>query len=186
MRHALQLAFLIAAVVSTAAILSGADPLGESQDHVRDALIVGAGAQVARGADIYDRNCAVCHGDSALGFAEARRAFPQDHRACTRCHKQNNPQVMSLEQVVEEGRDHDLFPIGDPPPLRGADALASLPDPVALFHYIRATMPRYRPGTMADQEYLDVTAFLLAVNGRLDLDRTPEVVLEAQDVGLQE
>ena len=172
----------IAAALAAAAILIGADPLGESQDHVRDDLIVGAGAQVARGADVYDRNCAVCHGDSALGFAEARLAFPQDHRACTRCHKPNNPQVMSLEQVVEEGRDHNLFPVGDPPPLRGGDALAALQDPVALFHYTRAAMPRYRPGTMTDQEYLDVTAFLLAVNG--SIDGTPDVVLEAEDVGL--
>lgn len=167
-----------AAAVALAAIMLGSSPSASPADHLRSAMIRGGNDQVRRGAALFDRNCAVCHGDSGLGLQEARAAFPQDHRHCTRCHKPNNPVVMSLEQVHEEGRDHDLFPIGDPPPLRGEGALASLRTPTALFHYTRATMPRYRPGTMRDEEYLDVTAFLAYVNewpGRDELLRPADV-----------
>ena len=165
-----------------APFLVAVSPLGESQDHVRDALVVDAGPQVARGAALFDRNCAVCHGDSGLGFAEAHLAFPEDHRRCTRCHKPNNPVVMSLEEVSTEGRVHDLFPVGDPPPLRGDGALASFNGPKALFHYTRATMPRYRPGTMTVAEYIDLTAFMLYVNGRLE--SAGEGGLDEADVGV--
>lgn len=175
-RTALGVALLLALVATS--------PLGESQDHVRDALVVGAGAQVLRGAELYDRACAVCHGDSGLGFAEAKRAFPADHRSCARCHKANNPPVMSLEQVSRQGRDHDLFPIGTPPALRGDGALASLPSAAALFQYTRAAMPRYRPGTMTDREYLDITAFLLHANDQLD-GRAVEPLLP-DEVGLRD
>lgn len=35
----------------------------------------------------------------------------------------------------------------------------------ALFDYLRGTMPDDDPGTLSEQQYLDVTAYLLKVNG---------------------
>ena len=161
-----------------------ADHLGVSQDPVRDALVVSAPAQVRSGAELFDRNCAVCHGDSALGFDEAKLAFPADHRNCTRCHKPNNPAVMSLDEVVARGLDHNLFSLGQPPALRGEGTFASSVSPAALYQLTKATMPRYRPGTMTDAEYLDITAFLLHVNGREDAARGASGILRPADVGL--
>lgn len=124
-------------------------------------------AQLERGAELYRLNCAVCHGATGLGYAEARAAFPPDHRRCTRCHRPNNRAVMSLEEITD---DHDLFSLGDPPALRGDGALAAFPNALALNAYNAAAMPRYEPGRLAAQAYLDITAWLLAENGRLGGD----------------
>ena len=172
------------ALLTLISISWASDHLGVSQDPVRDALISTAPAQVLAGAELFDRNCAVCHGDSGLGFDEAKLAFPADHRNCTRCHKPNNPAVMSLEDVVALGLDHNLFSLGHPPALRGPGALASHASPTALFQVTKVSMPRYRPGTMTDDEVLDITAFLLFVNGRTTGDNGDEAVLRPVDVGL--
>jgi mono/diheme cytochrome c family protein len=63
-------------------------PTGSREgDDLRDWLVAGAPDAVLRGAATYDWNCAVCHGDTGLGYAEARLSFPADHRTCTRCHR---------------------------------------------------------------------------------------------------
>lgn len=128
--------------------------------------VPGSSEQVKRGAELYDWNCAVCHGDTALGFAEAREAFPEDHRRCQRCHKPNNPARMSLEAMSP----HNAFSVGDPPALRGEGTLQAFPHALALYSYIRATMPRYEPGRLNDSEYWDITAFLLELSGHSTLD----------------
>jgi hypothetical protein len=173
-----------AAVVAVVAALAlapfaTADDLGVVRHAAREALVADAGEQVRRGADLYALNCAVCHGGSGLGYEEARAAFPEDHRTCTRCHRPGNPRVMSFDEMNE--RVHDLFDVGDPPALRGAGALVAFPNAAALSAYNRATMPRYEPGRLRDDEYLAITAFLLAVNGRWDahVELTPDAAAGA-------
>ncbi len=132
-------------------------------------------------AGVYAFNCAVCHGATGGGLAEAKLAFPADHRNCTRCHKQGNPVVMPLNQPI---MDNNMFPIGDPPALHalGVDEptkpageagtaparapLAAVAAPEALHAYIKATMPRYHPGKLSDAEYWLISAHLLSLNGR--------------------
>lgn len=116
------------------------------------------------GAAVFAAHCSVCHGATGLGLVEAKEAFPADHRRCQRCHKPGNPPTMTLAQV--ELRQHNLFDVGTPPPLRGEGALASHAAPEALRAYVEASMPRYRPGTLSSDEYDAVTDFLLQLNGR--------------------
>ncbi len=140
-------------------------PLGSREgDEMRALLVAGASDEVRVGAELYDRNCAVCHGDTALGYAEAKLAFPADHRSCTRCHRPGNPTTMSFETMME--RQHDLFDVGSPPALRGGGALAAFGDPVALWAYTGATMPRYQPGRLTDVEVRAIVTFLWHANGR--------------------
>ena len=141
------------------------DPLGSREgDAWRAVLVAESSDEVRVGAALYDRNCAVCHGDTGLGFAEAKLAFPADHRACTRCHRRGNPTRMSFEEMLL--RQHDLFDVGMPPALRGPDALRSFSDPIALWTYTSATMPRYQPGRLGANEVRAIVGFLWHVNGR--------------------
>jgi hypothetical protein len=127
-------------------------------DDLRAWLVADAPEAVLRGAVTYDWNCAVCHGDTGLGYAEARLSFPEDHRRCTHCHRPGNAREMSFDEM--NTRHRNLFDIGDPPPLRGVGALATFADDAALFAYTRATMPRYQPGRLGDDDYADLVAFM--------------------------
>lgn len=130
------------------------------------------------GADLFAWNCAVCHGATGGGIAEARLAFPPDHRHCTRCHKPNNQVVMPLSQMTD---DHDMFSIGEPPRLRGEGMSATAPAQ-ALFGYVRATMPRYEPGRLSDAEYWMIVAFLADLNQRNDAtDEAVAAAMASQD-----
>ncbi|MDF1522358.1 MAG: cytochrome c, partial [Trueperaceae bacterium] len=141
------------------------EPHGSREgDALRAYLVQDADDEVRVGAELYDRNCSVCHGDTALGFAEAKLAFPADHRTCTRCHRPGNPTQMSFEEMML--RQHDLFDVGAPPALRGPAALERFGDPVALWAYTGATMPRYQPGRLAPTEVRAITVFLWHANGR--------------------
>ena len=127
-------------------------------DTLREWMVADAPAAVLRGAVAYDQNCAVCHGDTGLGYEESRLAFPADHRSCTRCHRPGNAREMSFETMME--RQHDLFDIGDPPALRGPGTLMAFTDDAVLLAYTRATMPRYQPGRLDDAGYADLVAFM--------------------------
>lgn len=124
---------------------------------------------LAQGQELYLLNCAVCHGRTGGGIAEAKLAFPADHRNCTRCHRPTNRVVQPLTQPFE---DNNMFSIGEPPALHAVpDAgptLAAVADPSALLAYVSATMPRYDPGRMTPEEYTAIAAYLLALNGRTD------------------
>ena len=127
-------------------------------DALRAWLVHGAPEAVLRGAYAYDQNCAVCHGDTGLGYEEARLAFPADHRTCTRCHRPGNVREMSFATMME--RQHDLFDLGAPPALRGPGALSAFATDAVLLAYTRATMPRYQPGRLDDEGYADLVAFM--------------------------
>jgi len=127
-------------------------------DALRAWLVDGAPDAVVRGSVTYDQNCSVCHGDTGLGYEEARLAFPADHRTCTRCHRPGNVREMSFATMME--RQHDLFDLGMPPALRGPGTLSAFASDEVLFAYTRATMPRYQPGRLDDASYTDLVAFM--------------------------
>ena len=121
-------------------------------------------AQASRGAAIYAFSCAACHGGGGQGFAEAVAAFPPDYQQCTRCHQPQNAAQMPGSQV---GLSVMAFSLGDPPPLMDAERLARFGTAAGLYHYVRATMPRWAPGSLDDEAYLDVTSHLLRLAGLL-------------------
>jgi mono/diheme cytochrome c family protein len=149
--------FAVVIVLSLALLLTAA------AQSLRLEKLPPGGAQVQRGALLYETHCAVCHGKTAFGFAEAREAFPEDHQRCERCHRRGNPAKEADMPVT----DRNAFSLGEPPALRGDASLAHFSHALALYGYLRATMPRYQPGRLEDADYLDITAFLLALRGEL-------------------
>lgn len=142
---------------------SDSGPASEPMGSAADAAS-GSGDSKSSGERVYARYCSVCHGVTGLGLEEAREAFPEDHRRCSRCHRPGNPPTMSYEEI--ETRQHNMFDIGVPPPVRGEGSMAALADRDALWQYLAATMPRWNPGSLSDAEYRAVAEFLLELNGR--------------------
>ena len=139
------------------------------------ALVPAAGDFVRDGAILYDHHCSACHGDTGGGLAEAKTSFPDDERTCTRCHKTTNPPRMNHLAMTWR----NAFDIGVAPALVGEDAsLGSFADGAGLYGYLRATMPRPFPGTLSDEEYAAITAFLAAADGA----DVPDGTLDADDL----
>ena len=153
MRHAPAVFLIVLSILLAFTFAQGDKPLSGASAV--------ASEQVTRGEELYRRNCAVCHGATALGFDEAKAAFPEEHRRCERCHKTNNPRIWNLKTTVH----NNMFSLGTPPALRGEGTLHAFADANALFHYTRATMPRYAPGRLTDAQYWDVAAYLLELRG---------------------
>lgn len=139
--------------------------LASGQDNARrthsSVLVTSSNARVLRGADLYYQHCSVCHGDLATGFAEARLSFPEDHQHCERCHRRSNPPQMQLEAMTWR----NAFSLGEAPALVGETALTAFPSAERLQNYLSATMPRPFPGMLSEDEYWNITLFLLEANG---------------------
>lgn len=128
-------------------------------------VIAGYGEQVQRGAETYDLVCSNCHGNTGLGIEEGRAEFLPEHQRCEKCHRPNN----AARIVDVEVSDRNSFNIGVPPALH---TLAKFGSAAGLKAYLQAAMPRYEPGRLSDEEYEDITAFLLALNNQLPTDTT--------------
>ena len=132
-----------------------------------DSAAAHTAAAAARAAAVYAFSCAVCHGATGLGYAEAVTAFPDDYRDCRRCHHPQNAPQMPGSEIMGSVM---AFSLGDPPPLAEPERLLRFGTAAGLLHYVRATMPRWAPGRLDDEAYLDVTAHLLRMVGWLGDD----------------
>jgi len=143
--------------------LSAAFAQTTAEEAAATLALVADGSELVRdGAVLYDHNCSACHGDTGAGMAEARTSFPDDKRTCTRCHKVSNPPQM--DHLAMNWRN--AFDIGVAPAVVGQDArLAMFANGAGLLGYVRATMPRPWPGSLSDEEYLAIVAFLAAASG---------------------
>jgi mono/diheme cytochrome c family protein len=108
------------------------------------------------GASVYYTNCSPCHGDRGQGLTdEWRSAWVEDHQDC-------------WEGGCHGGRPRDEgFPIPRTvPPAYGQGTLAAhFADEGQLFDYLRTTHPPQRPGVLTEDEYRQLTAFLLQEEG---------------------
>lgn len=145
------------------------------------ALVAGLTDQAADGAVLFAHHCSACHGDTGAGLDEARLSFPATHRDCTRCHRPTNPRTMSLADMTPR----NAFDIGIAPPVVGPDVdLTRYGTGAQLFAYVEATMPRPFPGSLGEDAYLAIVAFLLAANG-VDLPGDIASVAELAGVALR-
>ena len=121
-----------------------------------------APTQADEGEQLYWLHCQPCHGDVGQGFTEAedddwRAQYPPEEKYCweSGCHG---------ERPYEEG-----FRIPTRvPAVMGDGTLERFYSTAQLHAYIKGAMPYQWPGTLQDEEYLQITAFLAASHGVWD------------------
>ena len=133
--------------------------------------MLGLLAAVAAADDSVGDNDAATIWDGVYTVAQAGRGEAIYPAICGRCHGYR------LDGAAD---DPDFFPT---PPIAGPKFLrqwngASL---AALFEYTRATMPEINPGSLSDQEFVDVLSYMLAMTGAVAGDR--ELLPDADSLG---
>ena len=110
--------------------------------------------QADEGAQLFWLHCQPCHGDKAQGLTDApdddwRAQYPLEDQFCwnSGCH---GPRPYENGFTIPR----------EVPALIGEDTLSQFSTASELNSYIQASMPRQVPGTLADEEYLAITAFL--------------------------
>ncbi len=111
--------------------------------------------QADKGSQVFWLYCLPCHGDKGQGLTdEFRQLYPPGHQDCWKsgCHG-NHPyrNGWTLPPVV--------------PRLIGDGALNNFTNAASLHTFISTEMPFQVPGTLSDDLYWEVTAFLLRQNG---------------------
>lgn len=111
--------------------------------------------EIYKGSYIYYQVCMACHGDRGQGLTEDWRAMldPPDQNCWqSKCHASNYPP------------GGFVFP-KYVPAVAGPIILARFETGLDLHEYIRAEMPFQAPGSLSEEEYWQLTAFLLSLNG---------------------
>jgi len=122
-----------------------------------------------RGSQVFWLDCMPCHGDRGQGLTEEfRQAYPAEDRNCwdSGCHG---------------ARPYDngfTLPF-QVPAVIGPGALARFPSAAALDAFVRAAMPRQKPGSLTPEQYSQVVAFLARQNGWPYQTPTPGPAAEA-------
>lgn len=127
------------------------------------------------GAEVYRLVCEACHGDERQGLTDAWRAkWSPETQNCwqSKCHAGNHP---------PDGFDLPRYV----PPLRGPDAFARFETALDLHVYVKNNMPWHNPGSLTDEQYWQVTAFLIREQGiapmTAPLDRQRGMTLRLHD-----
>lgn len=110
-----------------------------------------------RGRELYYYHCMPCHGDRGQGLTEAWRAvWVHDHQNCwaSGCH------------AGRAGDEGFAIPRTVPAVAGVPGALARFDTAGDLYDYLERTHPPQEPGRLSAQEYRQVTAYLLELNGR--------------------
>lgn len=112
-------------------------------------------SQADEGAQLYWLYCMPCHGDRGQGLtAEFRALYPPEEQNCWQsgCHG---------DRPYENGWTLPRYV----PPLIGPGRLARFETAAGLQAYLRAAMPWHAPGSLDDETYWKITAYLLRENG---------------------
>ena len=123
-------------------------------DRLAEPTLPANPSQADHGAQVYWLSCMPCHGDRGQGLTDEFRAtYPPEEEYCweSGCHGPN---------PYESG-----FTIPKKiPALIGESTLAKFTDAAQLHAYIRATMPFWKPGSLAEEDAWSVTAYILRQN----------------------
>ncbi len=169
-KHKLKFFFILQ--ISILLLFMAISNYGFSQDYVDSILnltkldILNSNSQIQNGARVYNLVCADCHGDTGLGIEEGVLGFQPEHQYCQRCHKTFNAPTKAMTRLSQR----NSFDLGVPPALRNENSIAKFQNAFAYYSFIKATMPRYDPSGLTEQEYWDITAFLIALNKKLPSD----------------
>ena len=112
--------------------------------------------QADYGAEIYRLVCQDCHGDVGQGLTEEWRikGFVPEDQNCwqAKCHSSSHPiDGFALPRYV--------------PPVAGEESLTRFNTSLDLYNFIRVAMPYHNPGSLVEQEYWQLTAFIVRLNG---------------------
>lgn len=138
-----------------------AGPLAQAtptRDRLAEPTLPASPSQADRGAQVYWLSCLPCHGDLGQGLTdEFRAAYPEEDRNCwdSGCHG-------------ERPYDNGFKLPRSIPAVVGTGTLQKYADASILYTYIRAAMPFWKPGSLAEEDAWAVTAFILRQNGLWD------------------
>jgi mono/diheme cytochrome c family protein len=132
--------------------------------------------QASQGAHVYYLVCMACHGDKGQGLTdEWRNVLDEKDRNCwqSKCHASNHPlEGFELPRTV--------------PAIIGPGEMEIFRTALDLHDYIQARMPWQAPGSLSEDEYWQLTAFLVQANGfdpgdqPIDAERAAELYLGVQ------
>lgn len=114
--------------------------------------------QADEGAYHFWLNCQPCHGDQGQGLTDEWRAqYPPEDQNCWNagCHG-NLPYESGFKLPTTV------------PAVIGQGSLARFVTLEQVYHFTRAAMPFQAPGSLSDEEYLAITAFLARAHGVWD------------------
>jgi len=123
-------------------------------DRLAEPTLPASPSQADRGAQVYWLSCLPCHGDIGQGLTdEFRLTYPPEEQNCwaSGCHgNQPYDNGFTIPKYI--------------PPIMGPATLQKFSNAAALRSYIFATMPYWKPGSLAEEETWQITAFLLREN----------------------
>ena len=136
--------------------------------------------QVSEGANVYYLVCMACHGDKGQGLTdEWRGALDPPDQNCwqSRCHAANYPPGgFVFPKIV--------------PALASPGMLARFETALDLYLYLNDEMPFQTPGSLKEEEYWQLTAFLLSLNGQdpgsplLTAEQAGQIKLREKVIGM--
>ena len=114
-------------------------------------------SQADLGAQVYYQVCMACHGDKGQGLTdEWRQVWGQDSNCWkSKCHSFDHPpQGFHLIETCCKA-------------VIGPNTLPTLHSAQELFTYLTETMPWWNPGSLKQEEYWQLTAYLMRENSAL-------------------
>ena len=148
------LAVLLVALAAPVALAQDPEPT-PTEDRLAAPEMPAEPGQADLGAMVYYLICMSCHGDRGQGLTdEWRAAWSEGDQNCwqRKCHGANHPpNGFELVRYV--------------PPVVGESVVARYETAANLHAYISTRMPWQDPGALTEEEYWQVTAFVLRANG---------------------
>ena len=140
-------------------------------DRLAEPTLPANPSQADYGAQVYWLNCSACHGDKAQGLTDDfRKQYPPEDQNCwkSHCHgKITYENGFTIPTLV--------------PQLVGPGSLAKFPNAANLYGFMHAAMPFQKPNSLTDEQYYQITAFLLRQNGLID-DQTEVTASNAAQI----